>query len=431
MQKNKGTWIAWGSGNADFKVSNPENKIKVPVDNPKYILKRILLSKNEVDNYYRGYSNSVLWPLFHLFVEKMHQKKEYWEAYKKVNKKFANTVISETKGMELIWIHDYHLSLVSRFIKDKNPNAKIAFFWHIPWPPWEIFGSLPQRDEILKGLLSSDLLGFHTSSYVHNFMECAKRIPKAEIDKTKKIIKLNNNKTKIGNYPLGIFYKNFAESKFSDKASKKAKELKKGHNNRDIILGIDRLDYTKGILDRLMAYEYFLENYPDFKEKVVFVQIASPSRNKIDDYCKMKKEIDEAVGNINGKFGNEEWTPVMYFSRKMSQQSLLSYYMAADISLLTPLRDGMNLIAKEFTASKENDGVLILSEFAGAAEELKEAILVNPFDVKETAGAIKTAIEMSPEEKNKRFKAMKRKIKKHDAEWWHNNFLKEWENTYA
>jgi trehalose-6-phosphate synthase len=203
------------------------------------------------------------------------------------------------------------------------------------------------------------------------------------------------------------------------------------HKNRSIILGFDRLDYTKGILDRIKAYEHFLDQNPEFREKVVLVQIASPSRNKIDEYCKMKKEIDEAVGNINGKFGNEEWTPVMYFSRKMTQQSLLAYYKAADISLLTPLRDGMNLIAKEYTASKDDDGVLILSEFAGAAEELKEALLVNPFNIQETADTIKTAVEMTLDEKRQRFQSLKKKVKEHDSEWWLDQFLNEWEKSYA
>ncbi len=431
MQKNKGIWIAWGSGSADFTVCGSENKLVVPEENPKYVLKRISLTKKEIENYYRGFSNSVLWPLFHLFVEKMHPKQEYWCTYRKVNKKFAQTVLSEMKKDELIWIHDYHLSLVPRFIRKEKPDAKIAFFWHIPWPPWEIFGSLPQRNDILEGLLNSDFIGFHTSSYVNNFMNCAEKNPNTKLDLKKRTIKSEHNKTKIRHVPLGVSYTDFADSILSQHAVKKARNLKKMHKNRDIILGIDRLDYTKGILDRLKAYESFLELYPEFKEKVVLVQIASPSRNKIDEYCAMKKEIDEAVGNINGRFGNEEWTPVMYFSRRMTQQSLLAYYKAADVSLITPLRDGMNLIAKEYAASKEDDGVLILSEFAGAAEELNEAILVNPFNVQETAGAIKTAIEMPNEEKKQRFQSMKKKVKDRDADWWLNSFLKEWETTYA
>jgi len=431
MKTHNGIWIAWGSGNADFIVCDLDKKVIVPERNPKYVLKRINLTKNEIENYYYGFSNSVLWPLFHLFVEKIDAKEEYWEAYRKVNKKFSQAVIEEIKKDEMIWIHDYHLALVPYFIRKEKPRAKIAFFWHIPWVPWESFGSLPQRNELIEGLLNSDLIGFHTSSYVKNFMDCAAKHPEISFDARSRIITSKNNSTRIRHFPLGISYKDFTESIVSRNAVKKAKKLKKMHKNRNIILGIDRLDYTKGILDRLKAYEYFLEHYPNFREKVVLVQIASPSRNKIDEYCKMKKEIDEAVGNINGKFGNEEWTPVIYFSRNMTQQSLLAYYKAADVSLLTPLRDGMNLIAKEYAASKDDDGVLILSEFTGAAEELQEAILVNPFDIQATAGAIKESVEMPEEEKNQRFQSLKKKVKEHDAEWWLDRFLQEWEKSYG
>jgi trehalose 6-phosphate synthase len=430
IKKHKGIWIAWGSGNADFKVCDSEDKVLVPEEDPQYVLKRIHLTKKEVENYYRGFSNRVLWPLFHLFVEKMSPKEEYWDAYHKVNKKFAQTVIKEMNKDDLIWIHDYHLALVPHFIKMEQPKAKIAFFWHIPWPPWEVFGSLPQRNSLLEGLLKSDLIGFHTSSYVKNFIKSVKKQPDIKIDIRNKSIISDYNKTRICHIPLGISYKDFADTISSEKVVNRAKKLKTLHKNRNIILGLDRLDYTKGIIDRLKAYEYFLEQNPELREKVVLVQIASPSRSKIDEYCTLKKEIDEAVGNINGKFGNEKWTPIMYFSRKMTQQSLLAYYKAADISLLTPLRDGMNLIAKEYTASKDDNGVLILSEFAGAAEELHEALLVNPFDIQATAGAIKTAVEMPTEEKKQRFQSLKKKVKEHDAEWWLDNFLYEWKKTY-
>ena len=430
MQKNGGVWIAWGSGTADFTVCDSEDKLLVP-EEPKYTLKRIRLSKGEVANYYRGFSNRVLWPLFHLFIEKMHCKKEYWSSYCKVNEKFALAVLDEINSDDLIWIHDYHLALVPRFIREAKPDAKIAFFWHIPWPPWEIFGSLPQRNELLEGLLNCDLIGFHTSSYVTNFMRCAGRKPGVELDTKKRVVTSQGNKTKIRHFPLGISYKDFASPTKSQNVIKKAAQLKKMNNDRDIVLGIDRLDYTKGILDRIKAFEFFLEKYPEYREKVVLVQIASPSRGKIEEYCSMKKEIDEAVGSINGRFGNEEWTPVVYFSRKMSQQSLLAHYKAADVGLLTPLRDGMNLIAKEFIASKDNDGVLILSEFAGAAEELNEALLVNPYDVCAIAGAIKTAMEMPAEEKEQRFQSMKEKVREHNSEWWLKNFQDEWEKTYA
>jgi trehalose 6-phosphate synthase len=431
MQECRGLWIAWGSGDSDFEVCDSEHKVLVPKD-PKFTLKRIRLNEQEVENYYRGFSNRVLWPLFHFFVEKMHLEKDYWSTYRKVNKKFADAVVEETnEDNDLIWVHDYHLSLVPKFIRDTKPNAKIAFFWHIPWPPWELFGSLPQRNELLKGLLHSDLVGFHTLSYVQNFMECACKYPGLKIDSKKGIIASSNNSTRVKQFPLGISYKDYSKLSQSENIIKKATELKKMHKDRKLILGIDRLDYTKGILDRIKAYEYFLEQNPQFRKKVILVQIATPSRDNIEEYCTMKKEIDEAVGDINSRFGREDWTPIMYFYRKIPQESLLAYYKAADIGLLTPIRDGMNLIAKEFTAAKDKDGVLILSEFAGASEELNEAIIVNPYDLQGTAGAIKTAVEMPLSEKIQRFQSMKNKVKKFNAQWWLNTFLDEWEKCYA
>lgn len=430
MQETKGLWIAWGSGNADFHVCNSENKVLVP-ENPKYTLKRIKLTKQEITQYYKGFSNRVLWPLFHLFVEKMCLKERYWQSYQDVNNKFAEAVIEEiNKDHDWIWIHDYHLALVPQFIKQQKPQAKIGFFWHIPWPPWEVFGSLPQRNQLMNGLLHSDLLGFHTNSYVQNFMECAHKKSDVTVKKRKKQIVSKTNTTQVKHFPLGISYKDYYQLAQSEDVATEMTKLKNMHKDKKLILGIDRLDYTKGILDRIKAYEYFLDQNPDFRKKVVLVQIATPSRDDIQEYCEMKKEIDEAVGDINSRFGREDWTPIIYFYRRIPQHSLLAYYKAADIGLLTPIRDGMNLIAKEFTATKDEDGVLILSEFAGASEELNGAIMVNPYDLKETAGAIKSAVEMPLWEKINRFQTMKKQVKKHNAQWWLTTFLNEWEKQY-
>ena len=431
MQKHKGTWIAWGSGNADYLVTDSRKSLKVPPENPIYKLKRIHLTKPEIENYYHGFSNRVLWPLFHLFIEKMQPKEIYWDAYRKVNKKFAQNVLNELETNDLIWIHDYHLALVPYFIKQKEPKAKIAFFWHIPWPPWEIFCTLPWRNELLEGILMSDFLAFHTSSYVSNFMNCATRKPGIKVNSRKKIIYLKEHKTKVTHFALGVSYNDYNQLANSPVLLKKATKLKKLYGYKKIILGIDRLDYTKGILQRIKAFELFLEKNPKYREKVVLIQIASPSRNKIEEYLTMKKEIDEAVGRINGKYRNETWTPVMYFSKEIPQNSLLSYYRVSDIGLLTPLRDGMNLIAKEFIASKNENTALILSEFAGASEELTEAIIVNPYDLNSISEAIKTAVDMPIDEKKCRYQSMRKKVKDHDSEWWYNNFLKEWQRVYA
>jgi len=431
MQKHKGIWIAWGSGNADYLVTDSKKIVKVPPEKPTYELKRIPLKKKEIENYYHGFSNRVLWPLFHLFIERMQPKERYWNEYKKVNKKFAKYVLNEIDKDDFIWVHDYQLSLVPSFIKQKEPEAKIAFFWHIPWPPWEIFCTLPWRNELLEGILSSDFVAFHTASYVSNFINCAYRLAGTKIDTRKKTIYLKEHNTKIKHFPLGVSYSEYNRLANAPGLRKRAAKLKKLYGNKKIILGIDRLDYTKGILHRIKAFELFLEENSKYREKVVLIQIASPSRNKIEEYLTMKKGIDEAVGRINGKYRSETWTPVMYFYKEITQNSLLAYYRVSEIGLLTPLRDGMNLIAKEFIASNNENTVLILSEFAGASEELTEALQVNPYDIHSISGAIKTAVEMPIEEKKYRFESMKKKVKKHDSEWWYSNFLKEWERVYA
>jgi trehalose 6-phosphate synthase len=405
--------------------------VLVPDENPRYVLKRVKLSEEEVTGYYRGFSNRVLWPLFHLFMEKMHLKERYWQAYYGVNKKFARAVVEEMEENDFIWVHDYHLALLPRFVKEERSDARIAFFWHIPWPPWEVFGTLPRRNEMLTGMLNSDLVGFHTSSYVRNFMGCAMKQPDVKLDLERNIVYNSSQKTKVQHFPLGISYKNYADSAERSHIIQKAVELKKMYKAEHLVLGIDRLDYTKGILHRLKAFEYFLEHNPDARGKVVLVQVASPSRYAIEEYHEMKKEIDETVGRINGRFRSEEWTPVMYFYKKIPQDLLLAYYRAADVGLLSPLRDGMNLIAKEFAASKKEQSVLILSEFAGASEELDEAIIVNPFDIPGTADAIKTAVGMSDEEKKRRFHSIKEKVKTHDSRWWLNSFMNAWEKLYA
>jgi trehalose 6-phosphate synthase/phosphatase len=429
MQENGGTWIAWGSGSADFDVTNQNQKVTVPPITERYILKRIHLSDEEESLFYKGYANSVLWPLFHVFIEKMKTNEKLWNTYQKINQRFADAILSEIDEDTFVWIHDYHLALIPYFVKKKVQNAKIAYFWHIPWPPWEIFGSLPQRNEILTGLLHADILGFHTDSYKQNFLRCCKRKPDAILRND--FVHCNSQETKIVSLPLGIDYTSFAGKDDKNKAVEEAKRLKEANDVDSIILGIDRLDYTKGILNRLKAFEYFLETYQEFHEKVVLIQIATPSRYEIDEYFNMKKNIDETVGRINAKFRTANWTPVKYFFKRLPQTMLLAYYKVSDVALLTPLRDGMNLIAKEYIAARQKEGAIILSEFAGASEQLNEAIIVNPYDIPSTAEALKTAITMPSEERKNRFQELKNKVKKYNSSWWLHQFINEWDKRYV
>ncbi len=428
MQENGGTWIAWGSGSADFDVSNGEQKVNVGTTTKRYTLKRIYLSEEEESLFYKGYANSVLWPLFHVFIEKMKINEKLWKTYRKVNQRFADAILDEIDENTFVWIHDYHLALVPYFVKNNVPDAKIAYFWHIPWPPWEIFGTLPQRDEILTGLLHADILGFHTNSYKKNFLRCCKRKP--DVTLRNDFVHYNSQETKITALPLGIDFSSFAGKDGENEIQIEAKRLKEANDVDSIILGIDRLDYTKGILNRLKAFEYFLKTYKEFHEKVVLIQIATPSRYEIDEYYNMKRNIDETVGRINAKYRTANWTPVKYFFKRIPQTLLLGYYQVSDVALLTPLRDGMNLIAKEYIATRKKEGVIILSEFAGASEQLNEAIIVNPYDISSTANALKTAITMPSEEKKNRFRELKIKVKKYNSAWWLDQFMEECNSRY-
>ncbi|MFQ6136663.1 MAG: trehalose-6-phosphate synthase [Candidatus Hydrothermarchaeales archaeon] len=424
MQSYKGTWVAWGSGGADREVCDDEDRVEVPPDNPQYKLKRVWLSEREKNYYYRGFCNRVLWPLSHLFLGKVSFEEKYWKAYKKVNAKFTKAVFQEATSQDVIWVHDYHLSLVPSLIKKDRSDSIVTYFWHIPWPPWEVYRILPWRREILGSLLCSDLIGFHTQRYVKNFKVCAEKEFDASVNND--TITVGDHDTTVKAFPLGIDYKKFNSISSSKKAAIAARRLRGKLHANTLILGVDRLDYTKGILDRLAAFERFLEKYPRYREKVVFVQIATPSRTKVKEYRLLKREVDEMVGRINGRFQRLDWVPIRYFYRSFTHEQLIAYYRAADIAFVTPLIDGMNLVAKEYMASKgTEDGVLILSEFAGAAEEMTEALLINPHDTRGVVYAIKKALEMSSRERKSRSEALRNKIRTHDLDWWLDSFFSE------
>ncbi len=431
MRKNKGTWIAWGRGDADFEVSAPGEKILVPEEGEEqYELKRIKLTDSEKEKFYYGFSNEILWPISHSFLQRTilsdyKSTREKWKKYREVNRKYAEAAIEEISSEDdLIWVHDYHLTLVPRMIKEKKPNANIAVFWHIPWPGWNMFGNLPWREHILEGLLGSDFIGFHTDQIKDKFLECVEMIGK-EVENNN-IESEKSGKTKVGSIPIGIDYDLFNSLSNKEEMKKETKKLRKEFRTENIVLSVDRLDYTKGIPQRLEAFELFLKKYPKFREKVTLVQRIPPSRSNVKEYQSTLEKINRRVGEINGEFEEAGWTPIKSFHRYLPRQEMLiPYYKAADIALLTPLKDGMNLVSKEYIACSE-DGVLVLSEFAGAAERLEEAIQVNPYDSPKVAEALKKAIEMPEEERKDRLNKLKEKVRKEDLEWWRNKFLNKW-----
>ncbi len=384
----------------------------------------VFIPQKDFEDYFFGFSNKILWPLFHYFPERAFFNEEFWLAYKKVNELFCEVVLSLTKPEDIVWIHNFHLMLLPELIRKKYPTANIGFFLHIPFPNFEIFRLLPQRKEILKALTKADLVGFHTYSYAKHFLESVRYILGYECSFNN--IKTENRICRVDYFPMGIDCQRFTQAFKNKKVKEKIYKIKNKIGKRTIILSIDRLDYTKGICQRLKAFNLFLNQFPQFKKNVTLFLVVVPSGNQnIKEYQVLKKEIEQLVSEINGKYGTLDWIPIHYFYRPLSFEFLCVLYLVAEVALLTPFRDGMNLIAKEFLISKtEGKGVLILSETAGVAEELVEAIIVNPNNVKEIALAIKEALTMPEEEQKVRNIRMQARIKRYDIYKWQEDFLK-------
>ena len=422
-------WIGWpGIENKNI-YESIRKEIKDKLKNEKCI--PVYLDKKDIDLYYYGFSNRTIWPLFHYFTQYTEYNKTFWESYKKVNQNFADVISDNIKEGDAIWIHDYHLLLLPKLIREKYPEISIGFFLHIPFPSSEVFRILPWRNEIIEGMLGADLIGFHTYDYESHFLSCVRRLIGHEIVFNQ--INLYKRITKVDTFPMGIDYDKFHNAsleinqKTEEEKSDFQKEIDKIFQrspDRKLILSIDRLDYSKGIPNRLYAFEYFLNKYPEFKEKVTMIMLANPTRSNIEEYQLMKSEIDELVGKINGKYATINWTPIWYFYRSFPFERLIELYIASEIALITPIRDGMNLVAKEFIASKTDlKGVLILSEMAGAAKEMSEALIVNPHNTEEIADAIKEALLMPENEQIERNTVLQNRLKRYNIEKWAKDYL--------
>ncbi len=381
------------------------------------------------DSYYNGFSNSTLWPLFHYFPFLAQYDKEYFEAYIQVNFLFADKILSFAKKDDVIWIHDYQLMLLPQILRKKRADLTIGFFLHIPFPSYEIFRLLPTKwkTTVLQGMLGADLIGFHTHDYVQHFIQSAKMI--LRVDSQFNTIQYGKRLIKTELFPIGIDYEKFQDANANEDVKKLKNMVVEKLKFSRIIFSVDRLDYSKGLMFRLQGYEEFLEEYPEWREKVIFALNIVPSRDAIPTYYKRKRDIEEKISTINGKFSTFHWQPINYRYNHLSFNELSAFYKAADVALITPLRDGMNLVAKEFVASRtERTGVLILSELTGAASELNEAILVNPTDSSEVAKAIHTALMMPVQEQVDRMSMMQERIKQYDVVHWVNDFLEQLEN---
>lgn len=428
MQACGDLWIAHGSGDADKMVVDNNDKIKVPPDEPKYTLKRVWLTKEEENGFYYGFSNEGLWPLCHIAHTRPTFRKEDWEQYKKVNQKFADTVLSEIKNLErpIVLIQDFQLALVPKMIKAQKPSASVGLFWHIPWPNPESFSICPWKKEILDGMLGADLLGFHTQLHCNNFIDTVGRELESLIDLEEFTVTKNNHLSYIKPFPISISFPNGNDLEKPDYELAGKKIIRDFKiTTKYIGIGIDRLDYTKGILERLKAIEIFLSKNPIYRNNFTFIQVAAPSRTKVKKYREFAQEVEKEVERINGLFKSKNWKPIVLLEKHHSHQAIKTFYKLADFCLVTSLHDGMNLVAKEYIASREDErGVLILSQYTGASRELKEALIVNPYNGEQTAEAIKTALEMKEAEQRKRMRSLRETLKNYNVYRWSAELLK-------
>jgi trehalose 6-phosphate synthase len=423
-----GMWIGLGNGNADKLVVDVNDKVAVPPNDPKYTLKRVWLSEEEQKGYYDGFSNEGLWPLCHIAHTRPIFRKNNWEQYIKVNEKFAKTALKEIRKQSnpIILIQDFHFALLPRMIKDKRPDAIISLFWHIPWPNAESFSICPWKKEILNGILGADVLGFHTQLHCNNFINTIGKELEALIDLEQFSITKNNHTTFVKPFPISIALTSRKEDrtvniKQQGKDALKALDIQTPY----VGIGVDRLDYTKGVIERLKAIELFLTNYPTFLEKFTFVQISAPSRTTIKQYQDFEKHVEEEITRINNRFKKNTWKPIVFLKRYHSHEEIYPLYRIANFCLVTSLHDGMNLVAKEFVSARDDEkGVLILSQFAGASRELRDALIINPYNGEQTATAIYTALRMKKSEQTKRMRRMREIIKGYNIYRWSAELLR-------
>lgn len=429
MQACGGTWLAHGSGDADAHVVDKNNKVMVPPQNPVYPLRRVWLSRKDEDGYYYGFSNQALWPLCHIAYTRPVFNESDWETYKKVNQAFAENVLDEIGDRKaFVFVQDYHLALLPRILKGKKPNIIVAQFWHIPWPNPESFRICPWQDDILDGLLGNDLLGFHVRYHCNNFLDTVDRAIEARSDRERYEVTRGGRRTAVRAFPISVDFEAISSEAQSDEVASEIERLRTelGLNDELIGMGLDRFDYTKGIPDRLRAIDRFFERNPEYKGKVVFIQAGVPSRVHIPAYKQINDEIDSLVEEVNWKYGAWHWKPIIYFRENLPPLTLMALRRMADFCIVSSLHDGMNLVAKEFVASRfDEDGVLILSSFTGAARELTDALLVNPYATDHLAKAIKDALEMPQAERQKRMRKMREVVKENNIYKWAADIISE------
>jgi alpha,alpha-trehalose-phosphate synthase [UDP-forming] len=429
MQACGGTWVAHGSGDADPDVADEKSRISVPPEAPRYTLKRVWLSKNEEAGYYDGFSNQTLWPLCHTVYVKPIFRQTDWDAYKEVNRRFADAVCAEIPdGGAFVFIQDYHLAMLARMIKERCPNVIVAQFWHIPWPNSEAFRICPWQEQILGGLLANDLIGFHTLYHCNNFLETVDRTLECRIERDRQAIIRGGHSTRVQAFPISVDFAEISARAARKEVASEVDRLRHEYNLRQefIGIGIDRVDYTKGIVERLKAIDLFLRKNPRYKGRFTFVQAGEPSRTHVEQYKRLNEEIDELVEGMNRRRGRSGRKPILYVKEHLTPSTLGALQRLASFCIVSSLHDGMNLVAKEFVSSRvDGDGVLILSRFTGAARELTDALLVNPYSVDDMAKAIKVAVNMPKRERRRRMSALRATVQENNIYSWASSIISE------
>jgi trehalose 6-phosphate synthase len=427
MRACGGTWVAHGSGSADADASDAKGSVRVPPDRPSYTLRRVWLTREEEDGYYYGAANNAIWPLCHIAYARPEFNESDWEAYSRVNRRFAETVLEEIGNRPaIVFVQDYHFALLSRFIKDARPDVIVCQFWHIPWPNAETFRVCPWAEPILHGLLGNDLLSFHIQYHCNNFLETVERTLEARVDYEHFAVVRGGHPTIVKPFAISIDPDLWAPPPRLDRQAEE-RQLREelGVGNQRIIFGVDRLDYTKGIPDRIRAFDRLLMRHPEWRERVVFVQVGAPSRDQLTRYKVLSREVDEIVAEVNRRFGTEAWRPIVYVHEHREPPQIASIYRASAVCVVSSLHDGMNLVAKEFIASRtDHRGVLVLSRFTGAARDLHEAVLVNPFAADEFGDSLHFALSMPDDQQERRMRALNTRVRSHTVYDWAEGVLR-------
>ena len=439
MRRLGGTWIAWGSGKADRNVVDQTMAVEVPPDSPTYRLRRVWLDANEVKGGYQGYANQVLWPLCHLTLDRVAYRKIFWHSYQAMNARFAETVLDEIRMKPgFVWVHDFHLALLTGLIKASLPHQPVATFWHTPWPGPDAFRILPERRELIESLLAGDLVMFQTRTFLHCFVECAKEFLGSDLHADDQRIEYKGHTTRLVARPISVGFQAWSERAQSPQVGRAMEvlhDLHVCHPETKIGLGVDRLDYTKGLLKRFWAIDAFFQQHPHYRGKFTFIQIAVPTRGDVETYRRYRDIIRETANDINVRYGSisrpgsrdaSRWRPIEFREGRIGLDTLAAYYRMADLALVSSVYDGMNLVAKEYVSCQADEkGVLLVSHLAGAAEEMTDALVINPYDQEGVADSIRQALEMPLEDRRDRMRRMRAYLAVHDIKAWADECLRD------